>query len=361
MAKPAQYWQSRDLKDVDYQGLIREDVMDQIFDISRIPLPFSDLVGSDTADNSYTEWTTDRLADPALGGFVVDGSDHDRNDAKGGKRMGNHCGILTKEVQVSRRAQDSDTIGRSNELSYQVMMRQRELRRNVEATALSNQGSQDDNGDDEPGIPAGLASQITMFDNGSGAVAGAFAAGHWTGLTPGTPTALTETDVRDALQEAWEGGADPQVLMSVPGVIRALSEYMFTSSSRIATLTRETRDVGSGGAGTAMGSVNVFITDFGVTVDFLPNRIQRMEATWTLGAVDEIAAVETGGAGVFILDPAFARMSFLTGYSMVPLAKTGLTDKRLMFVDWTVKALNPDAHRYIPSVDPTAEVTFEAA
>lgn len=352
MAKPADYWQSRDLKNVDYKGLVREDVMDQIFDISRIPLPFTDLVGSDDADNSYTEWTTDKLSDPALGGYVVDGADSDKNDAKGGRRLGNQCGIKTKEVQVSRRAQDSDTIGRSNELSYQVMMRQRELRRDVEANALSNQGSQEDNGDAQPGIPAGLATQITMYDNGSGAVAGSFAAGVWTGLVPGTAQALTEEDVRNACQEAWEGGADPQVLMSVPGVIRKLSEYMFTSSSRIATLTR---DANGDKAAEAMGSVNVFITDFGVTVDFVPNRIQRMEAVWTLPAG---TAVEGAGAGVFILDPAYARLCYLTGYSMVPLAKTGLTDKRLMFVDFTVKALNPDAHRYIPSIDPTAAVTL---
>lgn len=355
MAKPADYWQDVDLRTVDFRGLVREDVMDSIWDISKIPLPFTDLVGEDDADNSYTEWTTDKLADPALGGFVVDGSDSDKNDAKGGKRLGNHCCILTKEVQVSQRAQNVDTIGRSDELAYQIMMRQRELRRNVEANALGNQKNQADDGNATPGIAAGLASMITLFDNGSGAVNTGFAAGQWSGLTPGTPQALTETDVRDALQEAWEGGADPSVLMSVPGVIRKLSEYMFTSSSRIATLTRETQGVGEGEAAVGVGSVNVFITDFGVTVSFLPNRIQRMEAVWTYPAG---TAVEGTGAGVFILDPAYARLSYLEGYVTEPLAKTGLTDKRLMKVDWSIKALNPDAHRYIPSIDPTAEVTF---
>lgn len=347
MAKPADYWQSVDLKNIEENGLIREDVMDQIWDISSIPLPFTDLVGSDDADNSYTEWTTDKLGDPALGGWVVDGADSDQNDAAGGRRIGNQCGILTKEVQVSARARASDTIGRGDELSYQVMMRQRELRRNVEANALHIQGSQADNGDDEPGIPAGLAAMMTQYDTGSGATGGGFASGVWTEITPGAaPVPLTETMVRDAAQEAWEGGADPTTLMSVPGLIRKLSEYMFTSSSRIATLTRDTR--GSSSAAEALGSVNVFITDFGVTMDFIANRIQQ-----------PYDAAGTGdAAALFIFDPAYFRMAFLRGYRVEDLAKTGLSDKRLMSVDWTIKALNPDAGRVLLDLDYAAPVTL---
>lgn len=344
MAPTSQYLSSADLKAVDYRGTIAEDVMNRIWDISRIPLPFTDLVGSDSVSNAYAEWITDRLADPELGGWVVDGADSDQNDSRTGKRLGNHCGILTREVQVTERAQASRTIGTGNELSYQVMMRQRELRRNVEANALGNQGSQADNGDDEPGIPAGLAAMVTQFDTGSGATGGGFAAGMWTAVTPGTPVALTETMIRDAAQEAWEMGADPSVLMSVPSVIRALSEYMFTSSSRIATLTRETRGEATGA--TALGSVNVFITDFGVTLDFVPNRIQRSYG----GA--------TPAAALYVLDPAFARLSYLKGYRVAPLAKTGLADKRHMAVDWTLKCLNPDAHRVLMDIDPDAAVTF---
>lgn len=345
MAKPADYWQARDLKDVEYRGLIREDVMDKIWDISSIPLPYTDLVGSDDADNDYTEWTTDRLSDPALGGWVVDGADSDQNDAKGGKRMGNNCGILTREVQVSARARASNTIGRGDELSYQVMMRQRELRRNVEANLLGGQGSQADDGDTIPGIPAGLAAMMTLHPSGSGGTAPGFAAGSWGDIVPGAaPVGLTETLVRDAAQACWESGGDPSVLMSVPGMIRKLSEYMFTSSSRIATLTRETR--GENTAGSALGSVNVFITDFGVTLDFVPNRIQQPYDV--AGTMD--------GCALFIFDPAYFRISFLRGYRVEELAKTGLSDKRLMSVDFTQKALNPDAGRVLLDLDFTADV-----
>lgn len=333
---------ARDLKDVASGGLIREDVMDRIFDISRIPLPFMDAVGSDTAKNDYTEWTTDKLGDPELSNWVVDGADSDQNDAATGARIGNHCGILTKEVRVSSRADASDTIGRANELAYQVMMRQRELRRNVEANILSIQGSQASApATSTPGIPAGLAAMVEKFDNGSGGSGGVFANGQWSEWTPGSATALTETMVRDACQEAWEDGADPSLLMSVPAVIRALSEYMFTSSSRIATLTAETNQ---NGPATAMGSVNAFLTDFGVTLNMVPNRIQR-------------AYNQNEMASVFVLDPAYARVSYLRGYRVEPLAKTGLSEKRLMSVDFTLKVLEPRAHRVIPDIDIAAAVT----
>lgn len=336
---------SADLKAVDYQGLINEDVMQQIWDISNIPLPFTDAVGSDTTGNSYTSWTTDQLGDPALGGWIVDGADSDQNDSATGARIGNHCGILTREVQVSSRADASDTIGTSSELSYQIMMRQKELRRNVEANALHIQGSVEDDGNTTAGQPAGLATMMTAFDTGSGATAGSFSAGEWTGVVAGTKTALTETMIRDAAQEAWESGANPGKLMSVPSVCRKLSEYMFSSSARIATLTGETNN---NGPATAMGSVNVFLTDFGVTMDFVPNRIQQTYAD--VGASDQVAAV-------FLYDPSYVRMTYLEGYRVESLAKTGLSEKRLMAVDWTVKMLEPDSGRVLLDIDPTAAVT----
>lgn len=346
MAATSQYLSSADLKAVDDGGLIREDVMEQIWDISKIPLPYTDMVGSDGCDNAYFEWTTDKLADPETGGWAVDGADSDQNDSATGERIGNHCGILRKEVQVTGRARASDTIGRGDELSYQVMMRQRELRRNVEANALGIQGSQEDDGDTIPGIPAGLAAMITQWDTGSGATGGGFAAKAWTEITPGAaPVGLTETMLRDALQDAYEGGADISVLMSVPGAIRKLSEYMFTSSSRIATLTRETQGIGPADA---IGAVNVFVSDFGSVIKFVDNRIQR-----------PYNVADTGdGCAVYLLDPAYARLTFLRGYRVENLAKAGDADKRMMLVDFSNRVMNPDAHRVLLDIDPAADVTL---
>lgn len=67
--------------------------MDRIFDISRIPLPFTDSVGSLSTGNSYKEWTLDELAAPDTDNAEVDGADATGNDTKIGSRVGNHCQI----------------------------------------------------------------------------------------------------------------------------------------------------------------------------------------------------------------------------------------------------------------------------
>ena len=120
---------SADLKGVLVNGLINEDVMNKIWDISKIPLPFTDMIGSGSAGNEYKEWTQDTLAAPDPTNAVVDGSDATGDDTQTGARVGNHHQISDKVVRVSYRADASDTIGRSRELSYQITRRQQELRR----------------------------------------------------------------------------------------------------------------------------------------------------------------------------------------------------------------------------------------
>ena len=339
---------SADLKAVLAGGLINEDVMSQIWDISKIPLPFSDSIGSDSCKNSYAEWTTDELADPALGNAVVDGADSDQNDTATGLRVGNHCQEPIKEVRVSTRARSSDTIGRADELSYQVMRRQQELRRDVEVTFLSNQASVQDDGNTTAGLLGGFQTWLASNASyGATGTAGGFntATKLTVAASAGTKRGLTETLVRDIAQQVYEEGGDPSILTSNPTVIRKLSEYMFTSSARIATLTGETNQKGPA---TAMGSVNVFLTDFGVTLKMVPNRLMLPQDGDGLTDADVYAA--------YIYDPQYVRASYLTGYRVEPLAKTGLSDKRLMHCDVTLKVLNEKAHGVIGDIDQTVDV-----
>ncbi|RKY42335.1 MAG: hypothetical protein DRP85_03350 [Candidatus Makaraimicrobium thalassicum] len=81
---------SANLKAVEHGGLIREDVMNKIWDISKIPLPFTDMVGTGSAKQEYKEWTTDELASPDVTNAVVDGSDATGNNTATGNRVGNH-------------------------------------------------------------------------------------------------------------------------------------------------------------------------------------------------------------------------------------------------------------------------------
>jgi hypothetical protein len=334
---------SADLKGVAYGGLINEDVMQQIWDISKIPLPLTDRIGTDRCRNSYKEWTTDELAAPNLANKVVDGSDASGNDTKTGARVGNHCQISTKVVRVSTRANESDTIGRSSELAYQVMRRQQELKRDVEAIMLSRQASVADDGNTTAGQSAGLASWLTTNDfRGGGGSAAGFSSGIVAAPVAGTARALTETMVRDCVQSVYQQGGDPTVMMSTPALIRKFSEYLFTSSARVATITADQGK--SSSPATALGAVNVFVTDFG-TLDLVPNRLQPLHD------------LATDTVDVFIIDPSYLSIGFLHGYRTEPLAKTGLADNRQMAVDWTLIVHTEKAHGVIADIDPTQAVT----
>ena len=345
----ADYWSSADLKGVATGGLIHEDVMNKIWDISKIPLPFTDMVSSDSVKNSYTEWTQDKLADPDLTNAIVDGADAAGNDAGGGARVGNQCQISDKQLQVTTRAQHSDTIGRANELAYQLMMRQRELRRDIEAISLSNQGSVADDGASVAGKVGGMNAWLTTNAfRGDGGASGGFAAGTVSAATLGTVRPLTEELVRDACQAVWDQGGDPNTMMARSPVIRKFSEYMFTAEARIGN---QQTDTGRSGASTAVGAVNVFITDFGVSLKMVANRLQQAMDAPDAGLNDS----------VFIFDPMYWRHGFLHGFRTEPLAKTGAADKRQILVDWTLKALSEDSAAVIADIDSTADVTATAA
>lgn len=337
---------SADLKGVAFGGMIREDVMNKIFDISRIPLPFTDMVGSGTAKNEYKEWTTDELAAPDVTNAVIDGADAGDAGTVTGARVGNHCQISDKVVKVSYRADASDTVGRTKELGYRLMRKQQELRRDVEAIALENQASVADDGNTTAGKAGGLPSWL-QTNAITGGTAGYFNTS--TGLTvaavsEGAVVTLTETAVRDCVENIYNEGGNPSKMMSIPGVCRKFSEYLFTSSARVATLMSDQGK--SAEAATAMGSVSVFVTDFG-TLDIVPNRLQQKQT----------AAGADDSAYVFILDPEYAELSYLHGYRTDTLGKTGLAENRQIAVDWTLVVNNEKAHGLIADIDFTADVT----
>jgi len=339
---------SADLKAASYGGLINEDVMQEIFDISPIDLPYQDMASTGTSKQEYKEWTQDALAAPDITNAVVDGADASGNNTVVGKRLGNHHQISSKVVRVSDRARSSDTIGRSDELVYQLMQRQKELKRDVEAILLSNQASVADDGNTTPGKTAGCGAMFaTNITNGTTA---GFANGIFPAPTPGAAAALSESGIRAAMEKAYTEGGDPRILMSIPRLIGALSEYLFTSTARVATLTQDVMPAEASGGRygkqgvTAIGAVNVFVTDYG-TLTLVPNRMQQ---TYLVSA--------TPCANVYGFDPDYWEVSYLQGVQTKPLARTGTAENRQMTVDYVNIAKQEKSSFVIMGVDPALAV-----
>ena len=337
---------SFDLKSIAKGGVINEDVMQKIFDISKIPLPFTDLVGSTTHKNERFDWVVDELRAPDVTNARVDGSDAGAAAEAGGARVGNHSQISDEVIAVSYRADASDTVGRTKELAYRITRGNQQIRRDVEAIALYNQASvagTDTVAGKTGGLPTWLETTV-MNGDGSAATAG----GH--NMTSGLTVKYTEADdgvalsfqaVKDAIQGVYEQGGEVTHMMSTPGVIGGLSAYMFDNEARVATLTSD-QGAPANSKATALASVNVLVSDFG-TIKLVPNRLQPLNSK--------------GNAEAYLLDPEYASLSYLENYRTDTLAKTGLAEKRQISVDWGLRVHTEKAHGMLVNIDPAAEVT----
>jgi hypothetical protein len=327
-----------------YGGLIREDVMDKIWDISNIPLPFTDLCSKGTHTNRRVEFVTDELGAPATNNAVVEGADNVRNDGKLGVRLGNYTQISTKAVKVTDTSEQANGIGGINSLSYQLKERQKELRRDVEAQMLTHQASVAGDANTVAGVSAGIGAQLKSNVNvGATGAVGGFntTTGLFVAPTPGTARALSEKTLRDVLQQVYEAGGNTSLAMARPAVIRNLSEYLFTDTARVATITAE-QSQNAPRALTAYGSVNVFVTDFGQTIQLRDNRLQPADAA--------------GESSMYLLDPTHLKQSLLRGYTTEALAKTGLSENRQMSVQYSLLVLNEKSQGAILAIDETAAV-----
>ena len=326
-----------------YGGLIREDVMDKIWDISSIPLPYTEMCSKGTHSNRRVEFVTDELAAPQANA-VVEGADPTQSDGKLGLRLGNYTQISVKRLIVTDTSEAANGIGGINSLSYQLKERQKELRRDVEAQVLSHDASAARDAATVPGKSAGIGAQLkTNVSVGATGAVGGFntTTGLFVAPTPGTPRALSETTIRDILQQVYEAGGNTTVAMARPVVIRKLSEYLFTASARIATMTAQ-QTQNSPASLAAYGSVNVFVTDFGQTIKLRDNRLQQADAADV--------------SSMYFLDPMHLKESFLRGYQTEMLAKTGLSEKRLMSVQYSMLVLNEKSQGAILAIDETAAV-----
>lgn len=334
-----------DLEAQDFSGIINEDVMQAVFDVSRIPLPFLDRIGSEASRNQFKTWLISTLPAPDVTNAVVDGSDATTPVQNLPDRVGNRHQILEYTIAVSTRARNVDTIATADELARQLMEFNQAIRRDLNAIMLEPQASVVDDGAAVAGKLGGFPSWLTTstFRGALGADGGFdLLTGLVDAPTAGTARGLTETLVKDAANAAYVAGGNPSILHSRAGVIRGLSDFMFDASARIATLRKEAAGVE---AATAIGSVNVMLTDHGITLEFVSDRLQQ---TTTSGLVEV--------SDVFLYDPEFVGQSYIHNVRVDPLGKPGLSDKRQLSLDGTLIVHNEAAHALIADIDETVAV-----
>jgi hypothetical protein len=355
LALTATYWSSADLKALTAGGLVNEDVIQRIIDISHIPRPFMDHVGvGEPADNAYTEWTQDALGAVDLTNKVVDGADATGNQAAGGTRVGNHLQQSDKVVQVTYRANASDVIGRSNELAYQLMMRTDELMNDLEAIALYPQASVADNGDAIAGAVGTFPSWlITNDDMGAGGSATGFNTSTKVVAIPTASTArraLSVATLKTAFENVYLQNGTVSVLMSRPELTRRLANYILANPTTFAVATPTANIAGdaSGKVGQIMqGFVLAIVTEFGDVVQIVPNRLQQTHNDGSAAACVDL----------FGIDTAQVEYTYMIAPRADPLAKLGTAERRQLLADWSLRVLQEKSHFVIRDLNHTTAVT----
>ena len=361
-------------------GLINEDVMDRIYAIDAESRPFCDAIPSDEADNTYKEFVSEILEDASSENAFVDGQSlASLNDTKIGLRFGNYCQEMVKVVRVSNRGRAVDSIGTSDQMLWQLQRRLKALKRDEESAHTSANGAQAGDGNEAnadttgPSVSAGLGSWLsTNVDrgtNGANAVLSGTTGGYpqtnggvdpssraeWLGITPGNKRGLTEAMVKSMMRACYDQGGNPSLMISVPAVIEGFSDYLFTSSARVASLQtnvsqsnrtdNSSGDGVSGGGVVAQGSVNLYVSNFG-TLELAPDRFQK---TYT--------AADTGDvANVFLVDPEWFSRAYLQGYQTKDLARNGLGDNSYVDVDVTLCAMAEHSSACIADITPDTAV-----
>ncbi len=260
------------------KGNIPEDVIRAFYDISPTEIRFTGAIEQMAADSVKKEFFEHKLNAPDKDNATADGSTASGDDTTQGDRYVNYCQMPDRNISLGDQAEASDSFGPNiTKFETQLEYRTKELYRDFEASALSANASVIPVGNTVAAKSAGFFACVrTNTSFGATGADGGYNTG--TGVvdapTDGTTRALSEGDILTVLQECNVQGGDPNQFQMIPQLKTKFSNFMFTSSSRIGAIYTPTPG-GQGGA-TAVGSVQMYESDFGA-LEVISNRIMQPE------------------------------------------------------------------------------------
>jgi hypothetical protein len=292
----------------------REDLSNIIYNIDPTETPFISGIKKTKASAVLHEWQTQALAAANSTNSVLEGDDGVTDTATPTVRLGNTLQISDKVARVSGTQRSVEHAGRDDELDYQVMLRGKELKRDMETIMLANQGRSAG----APGTPRALGAVLSfLYSNTSKGTNGSDPSSAQVGIstrTDGTMRAFTEAQLKAVLQSAWTNGGDPDTIMA-----GGFNKQQFSTFTGRSTPMEEAKSK------KIVATVDVYESDFG-RLKVVPNRFQRAR-------------------DVLVLQLDMWAKATLPGRDMVStvLAKTGDSDRKQLLSEYTLEAGNEKA------------------
>jgi len=300
---------------------IREDLSDAMASITPTETVIMSSIGTRNVDNTYFEWSEVDLA-AAADNRQIEGDVGLSNSAPtNAVRKGNYTQISAKVVEVSSTATAVNGVADAQSVAQQVAYKLSELKRDMEKMLLDNVSAAagaSGTARSTAGLPAFLTTNTARGTGGAdGTTSGSGSAGYPNAAaTDGTARAITEALLKGVIADCWDAGAEPSVVLCGSSQKQTIST--FTGN---ATRYKEAEDSKLNAA------IDVYVSDFG-ELQIVPARHNRAR-------------------DVFVLDPNYAEVAYLQTAKQEPLAKTGLSERRLISCEYGLQVTSEKAHGII--------------
>lgn len=290
----------------------REDLADVIYNVDPTETPILSMLEKNKATAVTHEWQTQALAAVDTSNQVLEGDDATTDAATATVRLGNVCQISDKVARVTGTQQVIDKAGRDDELDYQVILKGKELKRDMESMLFGTNVAKNAGNSTTARVAASILSWIgTNDDFGATGASPAALLGAST-RTDGTQRAFQESQLKTVLQAIWNAGGDPDVI-----VTGGFNKQVFSTFVGRGTPTEDVKSK------KIVASVDVYESDFG-TLKVVPNRFTRAR-------------------DVLVLQKDMWKVSYLRNMKRIPLAITGDSVRHQVLCEYTLEAANEKA------------------
>jgi hypothetical protein len=300
----------------------REDLSNIIYNIDPADTPLFSALGRRDAKNRFFEWSTDTLPAVNVGNAQVEGLIFAGAVSAPPARLHNVCQISTRDATVTGSQEASNPAGKKSEMGYQMALKSKALKRDMESIASQTQAYNAGSGvtgsevaRTTRALEHWLSNNVSVA-NTMGGTGYAAPGSETAAITDGTQRAFTETLLKAAMVLAYNRGAEPSLLVCGPGQKGVVSGFAGRTTARQIIGEKE-----------IVATASMYASDFG-DLRVVPSRWMRNRS-------------------VFLLDPEYAAIAYFRPFFKKPMPIAGDAEANLLIAEWGVEMRNPNAHQLI--------------
>jgi hypothetical protein len=304
----------------------REDLADAIYNIDPYDRPFMSVIGSRNATNRTFDWQTENLPAVNPNNAQFEGFELQRAAATPTVRQTNVSQISSRDATVSGSQEGANPAGKRSEMSHQMALIGKALMRDKE-TILCSAQARVDGEDTTPAARKTRAAEHWITTNSFYGAGGADPASATAAVTDGTQRDFTELLLANAIQAAYEVGAEPTVLLLGPYQKRVFSTFKGRADSERAVPVNE-----------VIAAVDIYKSDFG-NLKALPSRWVRSRT-------------------VLGIDPQYFKQANYRRLETSDIAKIGDADTKMLVTEYGLECSNEAAHFKIADLTTTGNAAI---